>query len=107
MVFKDWKGVKMRFRDKVYLETAKIPRGKVSTYKTIAKKLNTKAYRAVGTALNKNPHAPKVPCHRVINSSGHVGDFSKGIDNKISLLKKEGIKINQKKIDLEKFEHKL
>ena len=87
-----------KFQKKVYNLTKKIPRGKVSTYKIIANKLNSKAYRAVGSALNKNPFAPKVPCHRVINSNGRIGGFSKGVKNKIRILKKEGILIKNKKV---------
>jgi methylated-DNA-[protein]-cysteine S-methyltransferase len=94
----------MAFADKVYSLTKKIPKGKVSTYKLIAMKLRTKAYRAVGTALNKNPYAPVVPCHRVVNSDGRVGGFAKGTNKKIKLLKKEGIKVKNGKIEeFEKF----
>lgn len=89
----------MTFADKVYKLTKKIPKGKVSTYKIIAEKLGTKAYRAVGNALNKNPYAPKVPCHRVIKSDGSVGGFAKGTNAKIKLLKKEGIEIKNNKIE--------
>ena len=56
----------MNFNEKVWQLTKKIPKGKVTTYKLIAQKLKTKAYRAVGQALKRNPHAPKVPCHRVV-----------------------------------------
>lgn len=90
----------MNFNQKVLNLTKKIPKGKVSTYKEIAKAINTKAYRAVGTALRENPYAPKVPCHRVVNSSGTVGAY-KGKQNskeKIRLLRKEGIKIKDNKI---------
>ena len=45
----------MKFSDRVYKIIKKIPKGKVSTYKAVAEALNSKAYRAVGTALNKNP----------------------------------------------------
>jgi len=93
-----------KFEVKVLNLTKKIPKGKVTTYKEIAKALNTKAYRAVGTALKKNPYA-KVPCHRVINSNGKVGSY-KGKPNskeKIRLLKKEGIEMKNNKINLKKF----
>lgn len=92
-----------QFQNKVYKLCKKIPKGKVSTYRELAKKLNSKAYRAVGTALNKNPYAPKVPCHRVINSDGKLGGFAKGIKKKINLLKKEGVEIKNKKINLKKY----
>jgi len=96
----------MNFNEKVWNLTKKIPKGKVTTYKILAEKLGTKAYRAVGTALKKNPYAPKVPCHRVINSDGSIGSY-KGKRNskeKIRLLKKEGINIkNNKIINLRKY----
>jgi len=97
----------MKFSERCYKILRKVPKGKVTTYKAIAHKLNTKAYRAVGNAMNKNPYAPKVPCHRVVNSSGELGGFASGIKNKIKLLKKEGIKIKNNKIDLKKYEFKL
>ncbi len=95
------------FQKKIYNITKKIPKGKVSTYKEIANKLNSKAYRAVGNALNKNPYAPIVPCHRVVKSNGEVGGFASGTKNKIKLLKKEGIEIKDNKIDLKKYLFKL
>ena len=56
------------FENKVYEVASKIPKGKVATYKTIAKLIKKpKSYRAVGNALHNNPFAPKVPCHRVVN----------------------------------------
>ena len=96
-----------QFQEKIYKILKKVPKGKVTTYEALANKAKTKAYRAVGTALNKNPYAPKVPCHRVIKSSGEVGGFASGTKNKIKLLKKEGIKMENKKIDLKKYGFKL
>ncbi|MBW2975765.1 MGMT family protein [Candidatus Woesearchaeota archaeon] len=95
----------MSFDEKVWEKCRLIPKGRVSTYKEIAKALNTKAYRAVGAALKKNPYAPKVPCHRVISSDGSIGGY-KGKRNsmeKINLLREEGVEIkNNKVVDLEK-----
>lgn len=95
----------MKFNEKVYEICRQIPQGKVSTYKEIAHKLNCKAYRAIGNALNKNPYAPKVPCHRVIKNTGEVGGFASGTKNKIKLLKKEGIEIKNNKIDLKEYSY--
>jgi methylated-DNA-[protein]-cysteine S-methyltransferase len=95
--------MKKKFSEKVYKLVSKIPRGKVSTYGQIARALNSKAYRAVGTAMNKNPYWPKVPCHRVINSNSFVGQFASGTKKKIALLRKEGIEIKKGKIDLKKY----
>ena len=87
-----------KFQNKVYEICKKIPKGKVTTYKAIAEAMGTKAYRAVGQALNRNPYAPKVPCHRVMSSDGSLGGFATGLKNKIRLLKKEGIEIKNNKI---------
>ena len=88
------------FNQKCWDLAKKIPKGKVTTYKIIAEKLNTKAYRAVGTAFRNNLFAPKVPCHRVINSSGKVGSYKgkKNSEEKIRLLRKEGIEIKKGRI---------
>ena len=89
----------MQFNEKVLGLTKKIPKGKVTTYKLIAEKLKTHAYRAVGTALHNNKKPIIIPCHRVVNSSGFVGGYANGIEQKIKLLKKEGINIKNKKIE--------
>jgi methylated-DNA-[protein]-cysteine S-methyltransferase len=71
-----------------------ITRGRVSTYAAIALSLGRpKATRAVGNALNKNPDAPVVPCHRVVCSDGRIGGYALGVEKKIELLKSEGIEI--------------
>ena len=101
---------KNTFNEKVYALLKKVPKGKVTTYKSLANKLNTKAYRAVGQAMRCNPYAPKVPCHRVVSSDGSIGGFmgsknsnSKEVRKKIRMLRKEGIKIKNKGIvDFEK-----
>lgn len=87
-----------KFQTKVYNALIKVPKGKITTYKILANKLNSKAYRAVGSACNKNPYAPEVPCHRVVNSDGRVGGFARGKKAKILLLKKEGINVKDDKI---------
>jgi methylated-DNA-[protein]-cysteine S-methyltransferase len=72
---------KQTFNERCYSLLKKVPKGKVTTYKALALKLNTKAYRAVGNAMNKNPNAPKVPCHRVVGHSGDLTGFATGIKN--------------------------
>ena len=79
------------FTEKVYEVVKKIPKGKVLTYKEVARRAgNEKASRAVGNILNKN-HNPKVPCHRVIRSDGKLGGYNKGVESKRKILLKEGI----------------
>jgi len=95
------------FYEKCYEVLRKVPKGKVTTYKNIANALHSKAYRAVGMAMNKNPSSfldgEKIPCHRVIKSDGSVGKFAQGTPKKIKMLKAEGIEIKNGKIDLKKF----
>jgi len=82
------------FSEKVLTQTLLIPKGKVVSYAYIAKKLNTKAFRAIGVALSKNQFAPIVPCHRVVCSNGFIGGFNGSYKNmkiKEKLLKSEGI----------------
>ena len=81
----------MSFNQKVWALTARIPAGKVTTYARIAEALGSKGYRAVGNALNKNPYAPQVPCHRVVGSNGSLTGFAGGLEKKQRLLNEEGV----------------
>jgi methylated-DNA-[protein]-cysteine S-methyltransferase len=92
------------FNKKVWAALKLIPRGKVTTYKEIAKYLGRpKAARAVGNACGKNPNAPRVPCHRVVRSDGRIGGYAGGIKKKIELLKKEGVRVKRGKVEDCKF----
>lgn len=87
------------FSELVWQATRRIPKGKVATYAIIAKLIKRpKAVRAVGNALNKNPYAPTVPCHRVIRSDGLIGGFASGSNKKIKLLRSEKINIVKNKV---------
>ncbi len=93
------------FNEKVYALLRKVPKGKVTTYKALANKLGTRAYRAVGSAMKHNPYAPHVPCHRVVASDGSIGGFngtnnpeSLAIKRKITMLKREGVIVKNNKI---------
>lgn len=88
----------MSFNEKCYELIKKVPKGKVTTYKEIAKALKTKAYRAVGNAMNKNPNPVEVPCHRVVKADGNLGGYAYGDETKISLLKEEGVEVKDGKI---------
>jgi methylated-DNA-[protein]-cysteine S-methyltransferase len=98
----------LKFDEKVWKLMEKIPKGRVTTYGLVAKKLNTKAYRAVGNACRRNPYAPRVPCHRVVRSDGTVGGFGgktsgKNVKKKIQMLRKEHVEIiNGRIADFEK-----
>lgn len=90
---------KKSFNERCYLLLRQVPKGRVTTYAELARGLKSKAYRAVGNAMNKNPYAPKVPCHRVVKSDGTLGGYAKGPKAKINILAKEGVKINSGRVE--------
>lgn len=96
---------------------AEVSKGKVTTYGDLAKELSKRdsnwspnASRAVGTTMRNNPCGPQIPCHRVIKSDGTVGNFRGGekgaVEEKIAMLRNEGVKVVDRKIDLNEFRHK-
>lgn len=78
------------FTEKVLEVVSKIPKGKTLSYKQVAEKAGSpKAFRSAGSILKQN-YDPKIPCHRVIKSNGKIGDYNRGKENKIIILRKEG-----------------
>jgi methylated-DNA-[protein]-cysteine S-methyltransferase len=95
------------FNQRCYELLFKIPEGKVTTYREMARALNTRAWRAVGSAMAKNPHLITVPCHRVVRSSGEVGQYALGTNRKAELLKNEGVPVTNNKVEnLDEFIHR-
>jgi len=83
--------MKPNFSPKVLAVVTKIQRGRVLTYKEVARRAGRpKAYRAVGNILNKN-HDPKISCHRVIRSDGQLGGYNRGARKKREILRREGV----------------
>ncbi|HEY3251333.1 MAG TPA: methylated-DNA--[protein]-cysteine S-methyltransferase, partial [Ignavibacteria bacterium] len=75
------------FQLKVWQALMHIPFGGISTYADLAKKIDVpNASRAVGTALGNNPIAYLIPCHRVIKSTGVIGDYHWGSTRKTAIL---------------------
>jgi O-6-methylguanine DNA methyltransferase len=94
------------FFELVYLVVKQVPSGKVTTYSAIAKFLNNPhGSRAVGWAMRQCPYPnSEVPCHRVIKADGSVGGYGgEGVLKKVSLLRREGIKVRQGRIDLKRY----
>jgi len=81
------------FEQKVLTETRKIKYGKTISYSELAEKIGSRAVRAVGNALGKNPIPIIIPCHRVVAKKG-IGGYSEGIDIKTRLLELEQINAN-------------
>ena len=80
------------FERAVLMKALEIPAGEVRPYSWIAKEIGRPgAVRAAGSALAKNPVPLLIPCHRVVRSDGHIGEYSLGGPrNKRALLKVEG-----------------
>lgn len=75
------------FQLKVWETLLKIPEGKLTTYGDVAAKIqNPKANRAVGTAVGSNPVSYLIPCHRVIRSSGVLGEYHWGKERKKAMI---------------------
>jgi AraC family transcriptional regulator, regulatory protein of adaptative response / methylated-DNA-[protein]-cysteine methyltransferase len=83
------------FQLKVWETLLKIPMGQLSTYGSIARKIDVpNAFRAVGTAIGSNPVAFLIPCHRVIQSSGIFGGYMWGNTRKTAMIGWERAKAN-------------
>ncbi|WP_028485291.1 MGMT family protein [Hydrogenovibrio halophilus] len=89
------------FSQQVYALVARIPPGKVTTYKALAQALDSRAYQAIGQALHRNPTPETVPCHRVVKANGALGGYAWGVSRKKALLESEGVPfLNGHQVDL-------
>lgn len=80
------------FQLKVWETLLKIPSGKLTTYGDIAKSIdNPKASRAVGSAVGDNPVSFIIPCHRVIRSTGIIGEYHWGSSRKSAMIGWENV----------------
>lgn len=93
--------------EKIYEAVKKIPKGKVTTYGTVAMIAgNPRWSRVVGYALHVNPEPGIIPCHRVVTRNGEVSkSFAFGGENmQRILLAEEGIEFSEDgTVDLERF----
>lgn len=80
------------FQQDVLRTTATIPKGEVRPYGWVAREIHRpRAIRAVGSAVARNPVPLIIPCHRVVRTDGHIGNYSLGgPHNKVDLLEHEG-----------------
>jgi O-6-methylguanine DNA methyltransferase len=67
------------FQKRIWEKLASVPYGETVSYKKLSFLSGyERAWRAVGSALSKNPVMLIIPCHRVIKSNGRIGRFADG-----------------------------
>src|SRR2546425_3546648 len=85
------------FEQAVLRKTREIPRGEVRPYGWVAREIGRPAaVRAVGTALANNPIPYFIPCHRVVRTDGHIGNYGGGRpEAKRAILTLEGVQLKR------------
>jgi len=85
------------FERAVLLKALEIPRGEIRPYAWVAREIgHPGAVRAVGTALARNPIPLFIPCHRVVRSDGHIGNYRLGgSEAKRAVLMAEGVALDE------------
>jgi methylated-DNA-[protein]-cysteine S-methyltransferase len=79
------------FHREVLTELARVPWGETTTYGALAAKVGRpRAARAIGLAMNRNPVAIVLPCHRVLGANGSLTGYAGGLHVKEALLRLEG-----------------
>ncbi|HBV00829.1 MAG TPA: 6-O-methylguanine DNA methyltransferase [Candidatus Taylorbacteria bacterium] len=80
------------FGQRVFAIVREIPLGSTLSYKEVAQRVGSpSAFRAVGSVLKTNFN-PSIPCHRVIKSSGEIGNYNRGgTKEKRKILFEEGV----------------
>ena len=92
------------FQRKVLEATLRVPAGKVTTYQAIAKRIESRAYQAIGQALRRNPLPITIPCHRIVKSDLSLGGFlGDQTERKLELLQNEGVFLDENGKIPEKF----
>ena len=92
------------FTERVRAVVAQIPKGKVATYRQVAHLAGRpEASRAVGMIMSRNKDGNKVPCHRVVASSGALTGYGLGglPVKKIKLIA-EGVRFRGARVDMPK-----
>ncbi len=90
----DWTEELTELEREVLGTLTRIPRGEVRTYEWVARQVGRpKAVRAVGSVCAKNRVPFVVPCHRVVPSTGGVGQYAFGPALKREMLRREGVDV--------------
>lgn len=80
----------------VLRKTSEVPSGEIRPYSWVATEIGRPhANRAVGSALAANPVPLVIPCHRIVRSDGHIGDYLFGTERKQKLLTHENVNVDE------------
>ncbi len=97
----------MPFREAVCAAVARVPRGRVATYRQIAWMVGfPRRPRQVGMVLKGLPEGTDLPWHRIVNSKGYVPSKGRwwGAMVQIGRLRDEGIEVDDEgNLDLGRF----
>ena len=78
------------FQLQVWRALLGIKPGRLCSYQQLAQTINKpSAARAVGNAVGANPVALIIPCHRIINASGVIGNYRWGKTRKRAMIVRE------------------
>jgi methylated-DNA-protein-cysteine methyltransferase-like protein len=94
--------------ERIYEVVRRIPRGRVTTYGTVAREAGLPGRaRQVGYAMAALPEEHDVPWHRVVNARGEVSERTGGVTfERIqrALLQAEGVPFDRhERIDLDRY----
>ncbi len=91
-------------KEEIYFRLKQVPKGKVITYRDLARSFGSRAARFIGKCMKENSNPDDVPCFKVIRSDGFVGEYSGGgRDEKVRRLRAEGIGVVEGRVDLGRF----
>ncbi|HEX2834292.1 MAG TPA: methylated-DNA--[protein]-cysteine S-methyltransferase [Thermoanaerobaculia bacterium] len=92
----DWSDELTELEREVLGTLTKIPRGEVRTYEWVARQVGRpRAVRAVGTICARNVVPFVVPCHRVVPTTGGIGQYAFGPATKREMLRREGVDVEE------------
>jgi O-6-methylguanine DNA methyltransferase len=84
------------FERDVLTATRGIPAGQIRPYSWVAGEAGrSRAVRAVGSVLARNPIPLLIPCHRVVRADGQLGEYMFGPAHKEQLLRTEQVNLDE------------